>query len=194
MVARLPAWFFLSLAMLLMSLALMPLLRVALGIDQQVATPFWNVVMMLIGGLISGLTAMILMVRRQPKLEQFSNKQDADCAFAKKMHACGLLLFTAIPLANFLLCYWLWTKHRHKSEFINRHGQEVLNFQITIYLYLLLSLFMMFAVIGLLTTPLILAFHLIITIIGIVRVDKNNTFFNYPANIPIIQGRNPTEN
>jgi len=187
MVNRLPTWVFLSLSMVLIGSALLPLMRVALGIDQVISMRFWTVVMLLIGGLMCALTAMILLVRRQPKLDRYVG-DEIDIKTATRIHASGLLLFSGIPLANFLICYWLWIKYRTKSAYLDRQGQEALNFQITIYLYLLLSLFMTLAVIGLLTTPLVLMLHLIGTLLAIVRVADAKSF-HYPANIPIIQGR-----
>lgn len=104
------------------------------------------------------------------------------------MHACGLLLFTGLPLINFLVCYWLWVSTRHRSEALDKGGREVLNYQITIYLYLLLSLFMVFAVIGIITTPLLVMMHLVFTLWALVLVVQGK-HFKYPLNIPIIQGR-----
>ncbi|NNC99465.1 MAG: DUF4870 domain-containing protein, partial [Gammaproteobacteria bacterium] len=101
---------------------------------------------------------------------------------------CGLLIFSGIPLLNFLACYWLWVSYRQDSETLDRVGQEVLNFQISVYLYLLLSLFMVIAGIGIITTPLLLIYHLMMTLLALVYVARAKDF-HYPANIPIIQGR-----
>jgi len=191
MVDRLPAWIFLSIALLLIALALLPLMRVAVGVDQQIAMPFFTVVMLLIGGLMSGLTAMILLVRRQPKLATSESLKMGTPANTKSLlvfHSTGLLLFTGIPLLNFLLCYFLWVSKRNEDPIIDQLGQDVLNYQISIYLYLLLSLFLVFALIGVITTPFILALHLLLTVLAIVFALSGKAF-KYPINIPIIQGR-----
>ncbi|MEM7359948.1 MAG: DUF4870 domain-containing protein [Pseudomonadota bacterium] len=194
MVNRLPVWIFLSIALLMIGLALLPLMRVVLGIDEQFAMQFFTVIMLLIGGIMSGLTAMILMVRRQPRLDwsksEAGEQNDGSQRVVLQMHACGLLLFSGIPLLNFLLAFWLWLKHRHSSQYVDLQGQEVLNYQVSLYLYLLLSLFMVFAGIGLLTTPLLLVLHLIFVVIALVLTSKGKEF-KYPINIPIIQGRRP---
>jgi len=191
MVDRLPAWIFLSIALLLIALALLPLMRVAVGVDKQIAMPFFTVVMLLIGGLMSGLTAMILLVRRQPKLATSESSKMGTPANTKSLlvfHSTGLLLFTGIPLLNFLLCYFLWVSKRNEDPVIDQLGKEVLNYQISIYLYLLLSLFLVFALIGVITTPFILALHLLLTVLAIVFALSGKAF-KYPINIPIIQGR-----
>ncbi|MBT8114261.1 MAG: DUF4870 domain-containing protein [Arenicella sp.] len=144
--------------------------------------------MLMIGGLMSGLCAMLLMVNRRPQIAHVQQQPEPDIAAAGYIHACGLLIFTAVPLANFLLCYYLWIKYRGRSAWLDRTGIEALNFQISVYLYLLLSTFMVFAVIGLLTTPLILLFHLTCVIAAIIQTVRGKQF-RYPANIPVIQGR-----
>jgi len=184
MVNRLPSWVFIGLAMVLMGIALFPVLRVIIGIDDTFEMQFWSVVMLLIAGIMCGLTGMLLLVRRQPDLKQYQS-EDNDSQKAAQFHACGLLLFTGIPLLNFLACYALWVKNRHRSEFLDYQGREAICFQITIYLYLLLSLFMVMAVIGLFTTPLLLLFHLIATICAIINTLQTKAF-RYPANITII--------
>ena len=190
MVKNLPVWFFLAVALLLIGAAQLPLLRFAMGIDTTINMAFTTVVVLLIGGLMSGLSAMILLVRRAPTLN-VSEHSHTSKTNEIVMHGTGLLLYTGIPLLNFLAAYWWWSRVRHQSQRLNLVGRNVLNFQITIYLYLLLSLFMVFAAIGLVTTPLILLLHLIATLLAMVfsALAKD---FNYPANIPIIQGRRPT--
>ena len=187
MVNRLPVWLFLSTSMLLIGAALLPLIRKSLAIDDIIEIQFLTVVMLLIGGLMAGLSAMILMVRRQAKVIKYISGNSPK-AVITKLHLCGLLIFTGIPLANFLAAYWLWIHYRHFSEQINAQGIEVLNFQITIYLYLLLSLFLVFAVIGVFFIPLLLLIHLILTLIAI-YISLAGREFLYPLNIPIIQGR-----
>jgi len=53
-----------------------------------------------------------------------------------------------IPLGNFILPLILWTMNKDKSEFIDKHGKQAINFQLSILLYTI--------VIGCLTIPLFL--------------------------------------
>ena len=192
MVNRLPVWLFLCVALVLIGSALLPGLRVLLRIDQSMGLQFFTVIGLLVGGIMSGLTAMILMVRRQARIDWPEPTLEAEIKTTKTtqlgMHVCGLLLFSGIPLLNFLTCYWLWIKHRRSSQVLDKTGQEVLNFQITMYLYLLLSLIMVLAVIGLITTPMLLLLHLLVTCWAVITALKGGQY-TYPINIPIIQGR-----
>ena len=192
MVNRLPSWFFLATSLILIGLALLPVMRVLFGIDQQIGMQFMTVVMLLIGGLMSGLTAMILLVRRQANIDwtkQASTLSKSEIKIKSlQIHSSGLLLYVGIPLLNFLVAYWLWVKHRRSCETLDTIGKEVLNFQITIYLYLLMSLFLVFAAIGIVTSPLILLFHFLVTIFALAKVSAGKSFL-FPTNIPIIQSR-----
>jgi len=184
MVNRLQSWVFISLSMFLMGFALFPVLRVIVGVDDKFEMQFFTVVMLLIAGLMCGLTGMLLLARRQPELIKYQS-QSEDFKTAAKMHACGLLFFTGIPMLNFLVCYYLWVSNRSRSAYLDYQGREAICFQISIFLYMLLSLFMVFAVIGLITTPLIILFHLIVTVVAVVMASQGKAF-RYPANITII--------
>ena len=187
MAARLPAWIFLLIALILMSIAQLPLMRVAVGIDPQISMPLSSMAMFMIGALMSGLSAMILLAGRQPKLTDYTN-ENADKRIVVALHASGLLLFTGIPFANFLVAYYLWNRFRHQSKDVDLAGIAVINFQITVFLYLLLSLFMIIAVLGLFTTPLLLIFYAVCVIIATLQAMRGKSF-HYPTNISIIQGR-----
>ena len=196
MVNRLQSWVFMLIALVVMGWGMVPIVRVAFGLDEQFGGSFIWSLSFLIGGLMCGLTAMLLLVRRQPKLNNYLSDIDQgsnnvgstpkDQLTAAKIHACGLLIFTGIPLANFLACYFIWVKNRSKSAYLDYQGREAICFQISIYLYLLMCLFMAFIIVGALAIPLMLIFHLIATLLAIIATIKGKKFL-YPANINIIE-------
>jgi len=190
MVNRLPSWVFIAIAMVFMGLALLPILRVILGIDNEFGIQFFTFVMLLIAGLMCGLTGMLLLVRRQPEnieyhVHDLENFKAIEKATIVKIHASGLLMFTGLPLINFFVCYFLWVKHRHKTQLIDFQGREAICFQISVYLYLLLCLFMTIAVIGIFVIPIFLLLHLIASIVATSMAYQDKAF-RYPANITII--------
>lgn len=184
MVNRLPSWVFLGLGMLIMGFALMPILRVIIGIDQTIQMDFMWVISLLIAGVMCGLTAMLLLARRQPDFKTYLST-DENPTKAARMHASGLLIFTGIPLANFLVCYYLWVRNRHHSQYLDQQGREAICFQITVYLYLLMCLFMAYIILGAFAIPLLLLFHLLATLTATVMTMAGKNF-RYPANISII--------
>lgn len=194
MVNRLPSWLFITLALIIMGFALMPIIRALLGIDNTIQIEFLSAVMLLIAGLMCGLTGMLLLTRRQPEIRYAdiaitsvdgANNNGNTNGKAVLIHASGLLIFTGIPLANFLACYFLWVKYRSTSSVLDTHGREAICQQITVYLYLLMCLFMALLIVGVFAVMILLCIHLIFTIIAIVQA-RNGSVFRYPANINII--------
>lgn len=188
MVNRLPSWVFIALSLALMGLALLPLLRVGFGIDEAIQMQFLTVIMLLIAGLMCGLTGMLLLTRRQPDIHAFDHSKISQRELnnkAAQLHATGLLLFTGIPLANFLTCYVLWLRYRSITPELDTHGREVICHQITLYLYLMMCLFMTLLLIGIFGLLFLLAFHLIATLIGVYQA-LNKQLFRYPANIAVV--------
>lgn len=53
-----------------------------------------------------------------------------------------------IPLGNFLMPLIFWTMNKDKSDFIDKHGKQAINFQLSILLYTI--------IIGCLTIPMFL--------------------------------------
>ena len=54
-----------------------------------------------------------------------------------------------IPFGNYIFPILIWSSKKDKSEFIDHHGKQALNFQLSIFLYTL--------ILGLITVPIILA-------------------------------------
>jgi len=52
------------------------------------------------------------------------------------------------PFGNFIMPLIFWTMNKDKSEFIDKHGKQAINFQLSIFLYLM--------IIGCITIPLFL--------------------------------------
>jgi len=184
MVDRLPSKIFLFIALLAMAWGMAPIVRVVLGLDQKITGSFMWSVSLLIAGLMCGLTAMLIMVRKQPIITNYRTLE-TDSQSAAIIHASGLLIFTGIPLANFLICYILWIRKRRESRYLDNQGREAICFQITVYLYLLMCLFMAYIIVGALAIPLLLLFHLLATLTAIL-LTLNGKTFRYPANITII--------
>jgi uncharacterized Tic20 family protein len=161
---------------------------VLFGLDDKLSGSYIWSVSFVIGGLMCGLTAMLLMVRKQPTIRSYLNSDSVehDISTAAKIHASGLLIFTGIPLLNFLVCYLLWVNNRGKSKYLDYQGREAICFQISIYLYLLMCLFMAYIIIGAFVVPLILLFHLLATL-SAVYTTLSDKLFRYPANIEIIK-------
>lgn len=74
-----------------------------------------------------------------------------------------------IPLGNFIGPLLLWITNKEKSDFIDAHGKQAINFQISILLYAI--------VLGLLTIPFFL-----FGILGYIDFFNFNGFDNFQIN------------
>jgi len=95
------------------------------------------------------------------------------------MHLSSVIPFIVIPLM-----IWAWKKDEIPE--INRHGMDVLNFQISMFIYLFISAILVLVIIGefLLLALIILTFF--ISIINTVRVAMGLNY-SYPTTIRFIK-------
>lgn len=191
LLARIPAIYFILIGACLMAAGWIPIIRKILPFDQQTSLPLVEttitIVMFWIAGLMAGLTGMIQFAKKETNLTiKNKHKINNENKIACLCHLSGLLFYTGIPFANFFVCFLLWQAYRQRSMFINQQGIETVNFQISHALYLLLSLFLVFAFgFGIIMVSILSIFHIILTIAAAIAT-LNNKPFNYPANIKII--------
>lgn len=100
---------------------------------------------------------------------------------------CHLLAFIGIiiPFGNLIgpLIYWLMK--RHESPFIDAHGKEAVNFQISIFLYLILSFILVFVRIGVLLLVGLFFLFVVSVIMAAIRA-KDGEMYRYPITFRLI--------
>lgn len=104
----------------------------------------------------------------------------------EKTHAmlCHLLALSGIviPFGNIIGPLIMWLMKKDHSYFVDMHGKESLNFQISNLIYTFISGLLMFIVIGFVTTPILFIFWLVMTIIASIRASEGNGY-RYPLTI-----------
>ncbi|MEZ0183999.1 MULTISPECIES: DUF4870 domain-containing protein [Flavobacterium] len=85
-----------------------------------------------------------------------------------------------IPFGNYIFPILIWTSYKDKSEFVNHHGKQTLNFQLSLLLYTL--------VLALIAIPIF--FAVILQNIPMQAVFNDDNFvirnFNFEGNIGLI--------
>ena len=108
--------------------------------------------------------------------------QEWERQYAMFTHLAALSFLLSFPVIPTLI---LWLVKREKSPFIDDHGREAMNFQISLLLYGLLII----PLLGLLTCGIGFVAYIAILIIGIVGVVQGaisanrGEFYRYPATI-----------
>lgn len=96
------------------------------------------------------------------------------------MHILGLVGFGIIST----LIIWLIKKD--ESAFLNKAGKELLNFQISLIIYLIAAAILTFCLVGI---PILIAIgfgSLVLEIIGIIRISEGK-IYRYPAILRLVK-------
>lgn len=101
-------------------------------------------------------------------------------------HLSSFALYLGIPFGNLIGVLVFWLINRDRSEFIDWHGREALNFQITLVIYSAIALLLSLVLIGLLLFPLLMLFHIVLTVIAAVRAGEGREY-RYPFTLRLIQ-------
>ena len=101
---------------------------------------------------------------------------------------CHISIFsgTVIPFGNLLVPLVLWLIKKDEMEFVDDQGKEILNFQISITIYLILSIFLIILLIGIPMVIGLFIFNFICTIIGAIKANDGK-YYRYPMTIQFIK-------
>lgn len=115
--------------------------------------------------------------------ESYSNHDDRTAATFAHL---GILAGSFIPFGNIFLPLVIWLTQREKSEFLDDHGKEALNFQITMTIIFIGSAILCFVLIGFILLPVAFILYLVLSIMAAVKANQGE-FYEYPFNFRFIQ-------
>jgi len=124
----------------------------------------------------------------EPDQSRSGFNRDSSLLKATVIHLSGMVgfYFTTIILANILAPLILWVIWRGGSEFIEKHGTEALNFQISMALYTILSIpLLLICMIGVIPILLVALAELILPIIAAIYA-WNGEPYSYPMTIRFV--------
>lgn len=112
-----------------------------------------------------------------------------DSSLAVVMH---LLTFVGwvFPFGNFIAVLILWLVKRETSPYLDEVGKEVLNFNISMFLYAIILLILTMTIVGaLISIPLLIVLAILIIVCPIVGAIKtsNGQDFIYPVTIRLLK-------
>ena len=119
-----------------------------------------------------------------PPMEITPSKDER--TWAMLCHFSALLIFVGIPFSNILAPLIIWLIKKEEMPFVEDQGKEVLNFQISMTIYLLISGILCFILIGI---PFVIGlgiFNVIITIIAAISANDGK-YYRYPINLRLIK-------
>jgi uncharacterized Tic20 family protein len=98
----------------------------------------------------------------------------------------GLLMFILGIFTGFLGPLILWLVKKTDSRYLDAQGKEVLNFQITTILAMLVNIPLWFIIIGVFIHFALIITYLVLMIIGAVTASKGN-FYRFPFALRLLK-------
>ena len=96
------------------------------------------------------------------------------------------LVSTTIPFGNFIGALIIWAIFRDRSEFVNIHGKESLNFQISMAIYYGIATIFVFILIGIPALIFLGIFSFVVSIIAGIKAF-NGEYYRYPMSIRFLK-------
>ncbi len=118
----------------------------------------------------------------EEKAQMTLQKKSRDRRWLGLLHVSGLFCLLVPPLI-----IWLWKKDDVTD--MDVHGKDVLNFQISMWIYLFSGSILVFLAIGLVILPLLGLFSTAVVVINTLRV-LNDSPYKYPLSINFLNQEN----
>jgi uncharacterized Tic20 family protein len=87
-----------------------------------------------------------------------------------------------VPFANIVVPFAVWLAKRNSDPFIDHHGRESLNFQVTMLGVMILCAMLIPLFIGLILLPIVYIYSLVRVIIAAIRANDGEYYW-YPRRI-----------
>jgi hypothetical protein len=104
--------------------------------------------------------------------------------YAMLAHLSALAGFI-IPFGNIIGPVVVWSIYKDKSSYVDFHGKQSINFQITISIAYIISFILIFVLIGILFLAVLGILSLVFTIIAGIKAN-NNESYKYPFSFTFI--------
>ncbi len=100
-------------------------------------------------------------------------------------HLGGLGMYI-FPFGNIIIPMIIWISKKQEYPAIDEHGKAVLNFQISITIWLTIAVIFVFFLIGIPALIVLGILHIIFVIIGTLKADQG-IVYHYPLTIDFIR-------
>ncbi len=101
---------------------------------------------------------------------------------------CHLAVFTGllIPFGNLIGPWLIWLIKKGEYDYVDYHGKEVINFQITIVIFMTISWALVTIFIGIPLAIVVGIFAFVATVIAMYKTSHGN-YFRYPLSLRLIR-------
>ena len=101
---------------------------------------------------------------------------------------CHLSIFSGhfIPLGNIIAPLVIWLVKKEESPFVDYHGKESLNFQISLTIYFIVAAVLAIVLIGFVILAVLWVFGIIVVIIAGLKANEGQ-YYRYPLTMRFIK-------
>lgn len=102
-----------------------------------------------------------------------------DRSYALLMHLGGMFVSFLVPVI-------MWAIKKDDSPFINHHGRQAMNFHFSMWIYMIVSFFLIIVGIGILMILALVVLYFVFGIIAAAAANKGE-YYRFPAVIPFFK-------
>lgn len=117
--------------------------------------------------------------------EPVGMSQDDARMWAALCHIAALAMFIGIPFGNIIGPLIVWLFKGKSDAFVDDQGREAMNFNITMVLYYLIGIALVFVFIGIFVLIILSIMHLVFIIIAAIKA-RDGIAYRYPFTFRLI--------
>ncbi len=111
---------------------------------------------------------------------------EEDRNMAMLCHLAAFATVVGIPLGNIVGPLVVWLIKREQSSFVDWHGKESINFQISVTIYVIISAILILAIVGFVLLPFTIVFAFIMVIMATLRTN-DGIRYQYPLTMRFVK-------
>ena len=119
-------------------------------------------------------------------MEENKTYTQSERDWAMLCHLAAIAGYLFIPFGSIIGPLIFWTSRKDNSEWVNLNGKASMNFQLSMLLYLMLTIPLCIILIGFPILVFLKVFQLVCIVIASIKASHGEVF-KYPLSIPFIQ-------
>ena len=91
-----------------------------------------------------------------------------------------------IPFIGIIVPLVIWQTKKDESSYVDFHGKEAVNFQLSVAIAYLIGFVLLFVIIGFLILPAVALLNLVFVIIAAIKANEG-AYYSYPVTLRLIK-------
>lgn len=122
----------------------------------------------------------------QPQQPQQGQQEQPGEPVSKDARTWAMLCHLLAIFTGFIAPLIIWLIKKDEDAFVNSHGKEALNFQITVAIAMVVSWLLLFVVVGCFLMPAVWVVNIVFCILATIKANSGQAY-RYPVSIRFIK-------